>query len=366
MSRLLRFAASLCIAALATGAVAVCRPAAAADPISDGQWYVAAMQLDAAHKITQGEGVMVAIIDTGVDATHPDLAGSVVAGTDTSLAGPGDGLTDPVGHGTGMAGLVVGHGKTRGVAPKATLVSIRAETGGGGSPTAVGAAINWAVAKGVAVISISLASPDSDVVLQQAVDNALRHNVVVVAGAGNTDKNLRVGYPAAIPGVIAVGGVGPDGNHSSSAVTGPEVVLAAPSDKISTPYTKHQWAVGTGTSNAAALVAGAAALLRAKFPNLPARDVAHRLTATAVDRGASGRDSQYGYGVVNLVPALTAEVAPLPAQTGAGSILATAPSSTPLAAPGAEFPLTLFLIIGAGLLVVTVAVVVLVRQRRRT
>ena len=177
-----------------------------ADQISDGQWYVKALQLDAAHKITKGAGVVVAVIDTGIDATHPDLAGSVVAGTDTSREAPSNGLTDSVGHGTAMAGLIVGHGKTRGVAPQATVVSIRAETGGSGSPTDIGAAINWAVKRDVDIISISLASNDRDIVLQQAVENALRNNIVVVAGAGNTDKNPRVGYPASYPGVVAVGG----------------------------------------------------------------------------------------------------------------------------------------------------------------
>src|SRR5262245_8951208 len=115
----MRRAALLIVAALAG-----VPPVVAADPIVDGQWYVRYLHLDDAHKISKGRGIVVAVIDTGVDATHPDVAGSVIPGTDTSRAAPSDGLTDAVGHGTGMAGLIVGHGRIRGVAPEATVMSI--------------------------------------------------------------------------------------------------------------------------------------------------------------------------------------------------------------------------------------------------
>ncbi len=344
---------------------------AAADPISDGQWYVAALRLDEAHKLTKGKGVLVAVVDTGIDATHPDLVGSVVAGADTTRHGPGNGLTDDSGHGTGMAGLIVGHGRIRGVAPEATVVSIRAETAAGGSPTAVGAAINWAVAHDARVISISIASPEDDVVLKAAVEDALAKDVVVVAGAGNTDHNRWVGYPAAHPGVVAVGGTSRDGKHSPAAVVGPEVVLSAPCDKISTPYLGHQRAVGTGTSNSTALVAGAATLLRAKFPGLSARDVVHRLTATAIDAGAPGRDHQHGFGTLDIVAALTADIAPLPPapQTAAGVAGAGFATTEPIAAPGARFPVGLALLVGSvGLLfagAVVLLLVLLASRRRR-
>lgn len=101
------------------------------------------------------------------------------------------------------------------------------------------------------------------------------------------------------------------GEHASVSVSGPEIDVAAPAvDIYSTSY-DGKYSKGTGTSSATAIVAGAAALIRSKYPNLPAQEVAHRLTATAVDKGPPGRDDQYGYGVIDLVAALTADVPPL-------------------------------------------------------
>ncbi len=111
--------------------------------------------------------------------------------------------------------------------------------------------------------------------------------------------------------MIAVGGVDRIGEHASVSVSGPEIDIAAPAvDIYSTSY-DGKYSKGTGTSSATAIVAGAAALIRSKYPDLPAQEVAHRLTATAVDKGPPGRDDQYGYGVIDLVAALTADVPPL-------------------------------------------------------
>ncbi|GGO03156.1 hypothetical protein GCM10011576_03240 [Micromonospora parathelypteridis] len=135
--------------------------------------------------------------------------------------------------------------------------------------------------------------------------------------------------------MIAVGGVGRDGLHAAVSVTGPKVDVVAPAvDIYSTSY-DGKYSKGTGTSSATAIVAGAAALIRSKYPYLPAREVAHRLTATAVDKGAPGRDDEYGYGVIDLVAALTADVPPLgfesvSAPAGAG------PTTTAGALPGDE------------------------------
>lgn len=133
-----------------------------------------------------------------------------------------------------------------------------------------------------------------------------------------------MGYPASEPGVIAVGGVDRRGNHAAVSVTGPEIDVVAPAVDIYSTGINGGYRVGTGTSDATAIVAGAAALIRSKYPDLPAQEVAHRLTATAIDKGLPGRDDEYGYGVIDLVAALTADVPPL----GFESPSVTAPTST--------------------------------------
>jgi subtilisin family serine protease len=126
-------------------------------------------------------------------------------------------------------------------------------------------------------------------------------------------------YPARYPGVVAVGGVDRHGDHSAISVEGNQLVLCAPSDLISSLRPQGDYGVGTGTSDATALVAGAAALVRAKFPQLSASEVVHRLTATADDRGPPGRDDTYGYGIVDVVKALTADVPPATTAPPSGS-----------------------------------------------
>ncbi|WP_186315490.1 S8 family serine peptidase [Catellatospora sichuanensis] len=368
MNALLRRRGLAAVAALlAAAAPLAATPASAADRISDGQWYVDFLDLDVAHKVSRGDGVRIALIDTGVDARHPDLKGSVVAGADFSREGPGDGLTDTDGHGTSMASLIAGNGQIRGVAPDATIVSIRASNGTSSSATSIGQAVSWAADHDIPVISISSAHDSDDLVLQQAVQAAVAKDIVVVAGAGNTPRSSRVAYPAAYPGVIAVAGVGKKGEHSATSVTGPELALSAPSDMISTAYRDGQRVVATGTSNATALVAGTAALIRSKYPNLPASEVVRLLTETATDKGTPGRDSEFGYGVVNPVRALADAKAAKPSSQAQPSDSAAA-VPTAIAAPGAEIGAgTLLALVLCGVLAVlavVAAIVVFARSRR--
>ncbi|NUT19437.1 MAG: S8 family serine peptidase [Hamadaea sp.] len=284
---------------------------ASADDLKNGQWYANFLRLAAAHKVSTGLGVTVALIDSGVDSTHPDLKGGILAGADFSAGGQvsiGDGRTDASGHGTQMAGLIVGSGKVAGVAPASKIVPINSSfTSIGGTSSTVAEGIRWAVEHGVQVISISSAGPD-DPLLRQAIEVALASDIVVIAGAGNVAQDAAVGYPAAYPGVIAACGVDRLGKHSSVSVTGAEVVLCAPSDGISSTFPGGKYALGSGTSESTAIIAGAVALVRAKFPELSGQEVVHRLTATADDKGVIGRDEVYGFGVINVVDALTENI----------------------------------------------------------
>jgi type VII secretion-associated serine protease mycosin len=338
-----------------------------ADSVRDAQWHLKFLNVAEAHRYSQGAGVVVAVVDSGVDASSPDLAGNVAAGTETFVGNNGgNGWTDTDGHGTTMAGLVAAHGHgaagtdgALGIAPKATILPVR--DGTVREAIAVGSGVAWATEHGARVISISSGGDNRDRGTQEAVEEAIAHDVVVVASVGNTPGAAQVEYPAAYPGVVAVAGVDRNGNHAAVSVTGPEVVLSAPAVDIVSTALDHQYRPGTGTSAATAIVAGAAALVRAKFPNLSAAEVIHRLTATATDKGPQGRDDQYGYGIVNLVAALTADVPPLPASPSPSHSATTAAPRKSSNAPWAGL-----LVVFAVLLVLVAVGVVVARRRRPT
>ncbi|MBQ1014274.1 type VII secretion-associated serine protease mycosin [Micromonospora sp. M51] len=333
------------------------------------QWHLNFLRVTEAHKVSEGEGAIVALPDSGVDQ-HPDLRGNLLSGKDVIAGGSGDGLTDRDGHGTGMAGLIAAHGdgssSALGIAPKSRILPILCSPpGGDGDSESLAVAIEYAIERGADVISVSIAGGVSDR-LQQAVRMALQADIVVVAAAGNAPWAQLVGYPARYPEVIAVGGIDRDGKRATVSLTGPDIDVVAPAVDIYSTSIDGKYRKGTGTSDATAIVAGAAALIRSKYPYLPAREVAHRLTATAVDKGPPGRDDEYGYGVIDLVAALTADVPPL----GFESVSAPAgadPTTTAAAQPGGQDDgstvrglATLGVIVAAG-----VGWVVIARRRRR-
>jgi type VII secretion-associated serine protease mycosin len=310
-------------AAGAVAALLVPLPAAPAraDQVRDEQWHVPYLDLATAHQITRGEGVTVAIIDSGVDASHPDLRDNMLPGVDL-IEPDNDNAWTPEDHGTLVAGVLAGHGHgpgggdgVLGVAPGASVLPIRASSDADEDeqPTShlVADGIRQAVAEGAGVISISLSSDHSDVD-QHAIEAARRAGVVVVAAAGNRPDADAVTFPASLPSVVAVGGIAEDGGLAEFSVTGPEILLTAPGDEIVTTRPGDEYAVASGTSFAAPIVAGAAALVRAAYPDLSADEVIHRLVTTAADTGPDGPDEQYGNGIVDIVAALVAEVPPMP------------------------------------------------------
>ncbi|GAB4105662.1 hypothetical protein GCM10028790_46810 [Micromonospora taraxaci] len=306
------------------------------DRIRADQWHLATLSCAEANKISQGEGVIVAVPDTGV-SPHPDLTGNLLQGINIADGGRSNGHGDQNSHGTGMAGLIAAHGQdndrgARGIAPKSKILPIlSAGTNNQSSADNLGKAIEYAISSGASVISISSAGGSSPA-LREAIKSGLAANVVIVAAAGNRPADNQVGYPASVEGVIAVGGIDRDGNRAAISVTGPEIDVVAPAVDIYSTSLDGKYRKGTGTSDATAIVAGAAALIRSKYPYLPAREVAHRLTATAIDKGPPGRDDEYGYGVIDLVAALTADVPPL----GFESVSAPAGAAPSTAAGGQQ------------------------------
>ncbi len=342
-------------------------PASAQD-VQALQWYLQALQIPAAHQISTGQGVVVAVLDTGVQNDHPDLAGQVLDGTNLGPDNLSRGHIDGKNHGTGVAGIIAGIGGTGhllGIAPGAKILPVRLDIGLPGDNAPMG--IRWAVDHGAKVINLSNGTEDATDQMVDAVRYALDHDVVVVAAAGNSsDGDTHVLSPASIPGVIAVGGTDRTGNIWSGSVHGPELTLVAPAADIET--LSNHYADGrpggyinvSGTSASTPMVSGAVALIRAKYPQLHVNDVINRLISTADDLGAPGRDPVYGYGRLNVVKALTADVPPVSANP-------LVPSPTPSSAAHSAGSRTPLLIAGAaaGLVLVVVVVVVAVGRSRR-
>jgi type VII secretion-associated serine protease mycosin len=310
-----RFGAIIALAAVL--GLSLPSTAARADNVRDAQWHLKFLRIPEAQQLANGgEGVTVAVIDSGVDANHPDLIGNVLLGTDFVAIG-GNGQTDTYGHGTSMAGIIAGHGHgdagAMGIAPKAKILPARTGNGVHNSGQDV-RGVEWASHSGAKVMCLAYASPDAAGEERRVIEQAQAADIVLVAGVGNVPAT-KVGYPAAYPGVVASAGVDRQGNHADISVVGGEVMLAAPAVDIISTSPNGKYNKGVGTSAATAIIAGVAALVRAKYPKLSAQEVIHRLTATAIDKGPPGRDDQYGYGIVDPVAALTADVPPLTPST---------------------------------------------------
>jgi membrane-anchored mycosin MYCP len=315
---------------------------------------------------TRGAGVTVAVVDSGVDA-NPQFGSRVIAGPDL-VAGTKPGIppgADCLGHGTAVASIIAAAPAKgisfTGVAPAARILSVKI-SGTDSFPTSVTPqGIMDAVQFGADVINLSLATPDDVPALRHAVEYALRHNVVVVAAAGNDLPQQGTGpyYPAAYPGVLAVGAAGPGGALAPFSDQRSPVAVTAPGVNVTTAYPgtfpDAYDPAQSGTSFAAAFVSGVAALVRAAHPKLTAAQVVARIETTA--RGSTGPGT--GRGLVDPVRAVTAV---LPAET------ATQPGGTNQAgAPGpGTSAVTRGVIAGSfGLVVVVVVTAGLVIARRR-
>jgi subtilisin family serine protease len=300
---------------LALVAVAVCRAGATsvADEPRAESWWADVWKLDSVWDLARGSGILVAVVDGGVQANVLEFRGAVVQGRDLQNGHDGRVDLDSESHGTAMAALVAGRERAGshviGVAPNSMILPIAIGGDGGGVSTA--SAIRYAVNHQAHVISMSYGSAafDCPPILRAAVGYALDHDVVLVAAAGNDgDGGNAAEIPAACPGVVAVGAVDEAGRPWVGTQRQAYVDLAAPGVRITSVDKRGQARVGTGTSDAAALVSGVVALVRGRFPGMSGREVVGRLLATARDAGAPGRDDQTGFGIVRPLEALTARV----------------------------------------------------------
>ncbi|MFK4112763.1 type VII secretion-associated serine protease mycosin [Streptomyces sp. NPDC002176] len=322
MRRRTRTASSLLLAA---GLALLPATTAHADSIRAQQWGLSALHLDEAWRTTQGQGVTVAVLDTGVEDDHPDLAGNVLPGKDMVGFGAGPGDRAWARHGTAMAGIIAGHGHgpgdgsgIMGVAPQAKILPVRViledkDTARAKARVTRGNAladgIRWAADHGADVINLSLGD-DSDSAHpepseDEAVQYALGKGVVVVASAGNGgDKGDHVSYPAAYPGVIAVTAVDRYGTRASFSTRRWYAAVSAPGVDVVIADPDHRYYEGWGTSAASAFVSGAAALLKADRPKLTPAQVKKVLEDTARDAPTGGRDDSRGFGMIDPAAAL--------------------------------------------------------------
>jgi Subtilase family len=285
--------------------------------------YLEQLDVPSAWDVTTGsDDVVVAVLDSGVDPHHPDLAGRLVAGTD--IVGHDDDTGDDLGHGTRMAGIVAATTNNRlgiaGVAWAGKIMPVKvAGPSGAAADRDVAAGIRWATDHGAKVINLSLGAPGGDVVLQQAVDYATTHDVVVVAAAGNTGWSTPE-YPAACRGVVAVGATDADGRRASFSNYGPWVDVSGPGLGIMTTSIKPTgYLKVSGTSATTALMAGVAALVRAAHPDEGQAQVADRLRRSALGRGAVGAEGVDASGIVDALAALRLPARPWSSGGGPGT-----------------------------------------------
>lgn len=298
-----------------------------AEPVKEQPWSLQRVLLDRLWQDTRGSGVVVAVIDTGVDTANPQLGPGVDAakGADFTPADPdedneppltsrGDGTEDTVGHGTKVAGIIAARPHEDsgfvGLAPEATILPVRQnDQHGSGNVRSLAQSVDHAVAQGADVINISQDSERSlseHSSLKRAIDDALAQDVVVIASVGNDgeDGKAKETYPAAYDGVLAVASSDRNNERAPFSQAGHFVGIAAPGvDMVSTVPGGGQ-CVDHGTSFSAPYVAGVAALLRAKHPDWTQAQVVAQLQQTA-ERSTRGPDPFVGWGVVDPVRALT-------------------------------------------------------------
>ncbi|MDL4817682.1 S8 family serine peptidase [Actinomadura opuntiae] len=298
-------------------------PAQAAPAPREEEWWFDAWQVSGrVWPLTEGEGVTLGLIDTGVNARLPELNGAVLPGSGGDSSPNGDGRTDTDtksgGHGTGMAALIAGRGSgsgMAGIAPKSRILPVVSSTFGFAKD------IRYAVDHGAKVINMSEVIPAARCPdgIRSAVGYAIDHDVVLVAGAGNDPLYDSEYTPANCPGVLTVGAVSAKLVPWAKSTPGSNVALAAPGVSVGSIGRTGAFISGlNGTSQAAALTSGVVALMRSRFPHMSGREIVQRMLATARDVGPKGWDKKTGYGALIPYKALTADVpetAPNPVYT---------------------------------------------------
>jgi membrane-anchored mycosin MYCP len=305
-------------------------PQAAAPVEREVPWPQKRYPPERLEALATGDGVTVAVIDSGVDPRHPQLSDEQVLPGRDYLDGR-DARVDCAGHGTAVAGIIAASPQAgagpQGIAPGATILPVRVseleiidneQNGRTVTPGQFARSIRWAVDHDAHVLNLSVVLYRDDPAVRSAVEYAIDNDVVVVAAVGNLhDNGDPTPYPAAYDEVIGVGSIGPDGTRSPFSQVGPYVDLVAPGGDVPAPAPAGGHQRVNGTSFAAPFVSATAALIREYRPELSARQVAARILATT-DPAPGGRRAAYGAGALNPIRAVAdavAAVGPRPVST---------------------------------------------------
>ena len=268
------------------------------------QYVLAELQIDKAHQIATGKDVLIAVINSEIDAKHPDLGGTVTKGFDAL-----GGSEAPHLHGTEMAGAIGAHGKLLGIAPDAQILAAHAfDDSAGiakGTSFAIYKSLQWAADNGARIVNMSFAGP-ADPTLRRLLAADYGKGIVLIAAAGNAGPQSEPLYPAADPNVIAVTATDSDDHVFKMANRGRHIAVAAPGVDIIALAPGGSYELATGTSIAAAHVSGIAALLLERKPSLTPSDIRAVLVATAKAAGPPTPDSDFGAGLVSAYRALAA------------------------------------------------------------
>src|SRR5712671_559996 len=272
------------------------------------QYALAKLRLPEAHTLAHGANVTVAVIDSGVDVKHPELANAIADSFDALGSKEG-----PHVHGTGIAGAIVSHARLMGSAPAARILAIRAfavaPSGGESTSFVILKALDYAAAHGAQIVNMSFAGPN-DALIERGISAAVAKGIVMVAAAGNAGAKSPPLYPAANRSVIAVTATDAQDRLFAASNRGGHIAVSAPGVDIFLPAPDEKYQMTSGTSFSAAYISGLAALLLVRNPALKPDEVRAILMKTARDLGVPGRDDLFGAGEADAYAAVSAVATP--------------------------------------------------------
>ena len=303
------------------------------------QYAVAKLRLPQAHQLAHGMNVTIAVIDSGIDTRHPELANTIADSFDALGSKEG-----PHVHGTGIAGAIAAHARLMGSAPEARILAIRAFAATSGSAESssyvIIKSLNYAVLHGAQIVNMSFAGP-KDPLIERGIIATAERGVLMIAAAGNAGPKSPPLYPAANANVIAVSATDAQDKLFAASNRGGHIAVAAPGVDIFLPAPDEKYQMTSGTSFSAAYVSGLAALMLERNPALNPGQVRAILMKTARDLGSPGRDDLFGAGEVDAFAAVSAvATAPVAAVSGTPAaakveVRQDVPSTRDLNPPGA-------------------------------